>query len=100
MKLSGDVRNFDGLILLSQGTSLTDKHIETFKAWGVSEAPIREGNGHPREEEKIDPRLSAQVQAEMDELFRYANKDHPAVEEMLRLAVLYKLKNKRGQESS
>lgn len=96
MTLGEDVRNFDGQILLSQGTSLTDKHIETFKAWGVSEAPIREGNGRPREEEKIDPQRSAQIQVETDELFRRANRDHPAVEEMMRLATLYKLKNKRG----
>ena len=98
MVLANHARDPNGRLLLSAGEEITDKLICTFKAWGITEVEI-EGNG---DEERVseDPfsevraeQVPLQVREEVDELFRYTDRQHPAIKELVELCTLRKMKS-------
>lgn len=94
MILASHARDPNGRLLLPAGEKITDKHICTLKAWGIAEVDI-EGNedevseGQPSGE-NAKP-VPTQVMEEVDELFRYTNKEHPAIKELIELCKLRKM---------
>jgi len=98
MVLASPARDPNGRLLLSVGEEITDKLICTFKAWGITEVEI-EGNG---DDERVteDPfsevraeQVPLQVREEVDELFRYTDRQHPAIKELVELCTLRKMKS-------
>ncbi len=98
MVLASPARDPNGRLLLSVGEEITDKLICTFKAWGITEVEIK-GNG---DEERVteDPfsevraeQVPLQVREEVDELFRYTDRQHPAIKELVELCTLRKMKS-------
>lgn len=88
MMLERDVHTFRGQLLLTAGTSLTEKHIERLLAWGVSEAEI-EGHSDPTLAEisgsmENMPELAAESAA-LDHRFADVS-DDPLMQEILRIA--------------
>ena len=96
MILGSHARDPNGRLLLPAGEEITDKHILTLKAWGIAEVDI-EGNedevakGQPSVK-KAKP-VPTQVIEEVDELFRYTNKQHPAIKELIELCKLRKMES-------
>ena len=93
MVLASHARDPNGRLLLPAGEEVTDKHIRTLKAWGISEVDI-EGNKDeegPFSDNK-EGSVPKQVKEEVDELFRYSNRKHPAIMELVELCVLRKTK--------
>ncbi|MFQ5449827.1 MAG: hypothetical protein ACE5E9_04325 [Nitrospinaceae bacterium] len=100
MVLAEDLKNPFGKKLLPRGTVLEEKHIMSFKAWGVTEADIELGDEKPTtviESDSIDPEQLKKAEQEARDLFRHSNLDHPAVTELLRLCSLNKLQRKPGK---
>ena len=95
MVLEAEIKNHSGRKLLPEGTRLTEKHILNLKAWGIVEAAV-EGHGAGSESqlelEDFDPAKRLKAEKESQSLFRYANQDHPAVAEMMRLFIQNRLK--------
>jgi len=98
MVLASPARDPNGRLLLSVGEEITDKLICTFKAWGITEVEI-EGNG---DEERVteDPfsevraeQVPTQVREEVEELFRYTDRQHPAIKELVESCTLRKMKS-------
>ena len=96
MVLASHARDPNGRLLIPAGEEITDKHILTLKAWGIAEVDI-EGN-----EDEVSQGLSSvkkaepvptQVIEEVDELFRYTNKQHPAIKELIELCKLRKMES-------
>lgn len=88
MVLGEDVTTFKGQLLLPSGTSLTERHIEKFMAWGVSEADI-EGHEEPSLDDLGARMDSAPALAEASEALdrRFADVlDEPLMQEILRIA--------------
>ncbi len=98
MVLASHAMDPNGRLLLTVGEVITDKHIRTFKAWGISELDIKDS-----EEENtvvVDgaqdvkaEQVPTQVSEEVDELFRYTNRQHPAMKELIELCVLRKMES-------
>jgi hypothetical protein len=93
MVLASHARDPNGRLLLPAGEEITDKHIRTLKAWGIAEVDI-EGN-----KDEVSPLSGSkegsvpnQVKEEVDELFRYSNRKHPAIKELVELCILRKAK--------
>ena len=91
MVLTADAVLLDGRVLLRSGVTLTEKHIRTFKAWGLLEANVF---GVSEEEvtaaatDGLDPQRLAQVEVKVRGHFRRNDPAHPVVDEMMRICVL------------
>ena len=99
MTLTQGVQNHSGRKLLPEGTLLTEKHIFSLKAWGITEADIKVKGvelDSPQEAIKIDPQKLARAEKEVGALFSYSNQEHPAVIELMRLSSLSRLKKMPG----
>lgn len=95
MVLASDVRDRSGRMLLGAGAELTQKHLDIFRTWGVLEADIA-GQGSQAAVQipaDVDPLQLAAAEEALAPLFRHANRSHPAVMELMRLAALRKVKH-------
>ena len=98
MVLANHARDPNGRLLLSAGEEITGKLICTFKAWGITEVDI-EGHGDgERATEGLPSVINAEqvpteVREEVDELFRYTDRQHPAIKELVELCTLRKIKS-------
>jgi hypothetical protein len=91
MVLTADAVLHDGRVLLHCGVTLTEKHIRTFKAWGLLEANVF---GVSEEEmtvaatDGLDPQRLARAEAKVHAHFRRNDPAHPVVDELMRICVL------------
>jgi hypothetical protein len=98
MVLASHAKDPNGRLLLPAGEKISDKHIRTLMAWGITEVNI-EGN----EDEALKSKPSAkntqpfpqQLAEEVGELFRYSNGQHPAIKELIELCKLRKMKSRQ-----
>lgn len=96
MFLASDVLDRSGRMLLGAGAELTQKHLVIFRTWGVLEADIA-GLGSDETADQtppdVDPLELAAAEKALAPLFRYANRGHPAIVELMRLAALRKVQH-------
>lgn len=96
MVLASDVQDRSGRMLLGAGAELTQKHLVIFRTWGILEADIAgQGNDDAADQIPADVNpleLFAAEQA-LAPLFRYTNRSHPAIIELLKLAALRKIQH-------
>lgn len=88
MILARDVKDRKGRVLLGQESEISEKHIKIFKKWGVMEVDVLGQGEHAAPgdpEAPLDPRAYDRARARTEELFRFANLEHPAVRELHRL---------------
>ncbi len=97
MVLARHARDPNGRLLLREGEEITANHIRTFKAWGITELDIE---GPQTEDNSIseapilkvpNQEVSGQVKEDVDELFRYTDRQHPAIKELVELCTLRKM---------
>ncbi len=94
MVLGKDAITLTGELVLPRGTALTEKHIVTLQAWGIPEVEIAEGETASPEDadhSQIDPEVLAQAKAFVRGLFAKSNPEHPAIQELMRLALKKRL---------
>jgi hypothetical protein len=102
MILAKDLRDRSGLILLSAGHEITEKHLKILRMWGIMEAEIE---GVTREEtisrtiSQIDPVLLREAEIQVREQFRHADLSNPFVNELFRLLILRRVHETSGEES-
>ncbi len=93
MVLNRDTKNTFGQLLLPSGTVLTDKHIYTLKAWGVTETDIKgisEEDVSICPKEKIDPLELHAIEEELNIVFFHYYCNNPVIKELTRLVTLRK----------
>lgn len=91
MVLAADVHDRAGRMLLGAGGELTAKHLVIFRTWGVEEVEIAGFDDLPGgegESGEISSESTAAAEAALVPLFSTANREHPALVELFRLAVL------------
>jgi HD-like signal output (HDOD) protein len=87
MLLAEDLRDFNGRLILEEGTCLTPKFLRIFKMWGITEAPIRKSGIMAEEpdyyskKEDVDPDLEARAK----EIFRFTNRDSDFIQILFNL---------------
>ncbi|MCH8207835.1 MAG: hypothetical protein IIA62_02065 [Nitrospinae bacterium] len=123
MVLAVDAKALNGRILVARGKKLTKKHLEIFMKWGLGEATIMERRGKseispdatgsktasfkekrisvklPPEIPSVSKKKLQKIQDEISDLFQHNNIEHPAVQELMRLGVLYTLKRHPGMKT-
>jgi len=90
MVLATDVFDKSGRLLLGEGVELVAKHLIIFRTWGVVEADIVGAGGADTSDfpdavtgEKLD-----QAKNRLLPLYCHTDLEHPAISELLRLAVM------------
>lgn len=96
--LAADVVDRSGRVLLRSGSTIEDRHLRILVMWGVTEVDVAGEPGvHPEEEPSVEDDVRAAVERETAAMFALANRDHPAMEELVRLSVVRRL-SKRSEE--
>ena len=87
MNLAGDVIERSGRVLLRAGTEITDKHLDILRKWGVTEVDTVGAMPEvsPTDLEPADPVTLRESEDIAQKLFRHADREHPAIRELLRL---------------
>lgn len=84
MVLARHASNIDGRVVLTKGAALTAKHKED-----------RRNTLNSPDEPGFDPGITAEVQTETENLFRLANREHPAVRGLMQLSARDKMPKKK-----
>jgi len=87
---AAEVSSHNGRVLLAPGQPLTDELIVMLKAWGVHKIDIENTGGQgddpfSRMDESPEPERAA-----LDELFRFTDREHPAIQELYAFCLLRK----------
>ncbi len=90
MVLAAEVRDKNGRLLLGEGVELAAKHLFIFRTWGVVEANI---TGEDDAETTVIPDTVTEEKLEQARnrllpLYCHTDIEHPAISELLHLAVL------------
>jgi HD-like signal output (HDOD) protein len=99
MTLSQDVRDINSRLLLSKGLQIEAKHIRILKMWGIYEIQVEgvEPSGQEEHPAAASEHLEA-VGQNILKTFAELDMDHPAIKEIVKLAILYRVKN-MGRET-
>ncbi len=90
MELAADVRDRTGRVLLSAGI-VTEKHIKILRMWGITEADVKGVTPQPHVDairHRVDAEGYADAEARVAVLFAHANREHPVMKELERLATI------------
>jgi len=95
MVLAKDAVDSRGRVLLTAGNSITEKHLEVFQAWGLSDVEILEEFPQSQKTElnKTSPRYK-EIEKEVLELFRFADQTNVVIKELFEISLKRKLKNR------
>jgi hypothetical protein len=95
MVLAADVFDKSGRLLLGEGAELGAKHLFIFRTWGVVEADIVGATAAVTSDipdtatgEKTD-----RAKSRLLPLYRHTDLEHPAISELLRLAVIREVRH-------
>jgi hypothetical protein len=94
MVLGADVRGDSGQLLLSAGTEITAKHIDTLRGLGVGGIDIKgttEDDVESAMLQTMDPVRLEEAEAELRDLFRHTDLSYAPIQELLRLCTLRKV---------
>jgi len=94
MVLSEDIKDITGRLLLQKGNIIQSNHINIIKKWGVTEVKIDEDPVYQQKEKSHEINKEKEYnEEEVKHIFRYVDLDHPAMQELFRLAVLFRGEN-------
>ncbi len=97
MVIAEDAQTNQGKLVFPRGTRLSPESIQTLKAWGIPEIQVLDNGASIQEKEEQSPSAPDQnsaVSEEVRSLFAKSNPDHPAIQELMRLAAQSRLHQK------
>ena len=94
MVTATEVKDRMGRILLTSGKTITSKHLKVFKTWGITEINIVSAQGSTFDAEKKEQKILVKpsIIKELDNLFQFADRRHPMVNEFYNLCLSRKAK--------
>ena len=97
MALAANVLDKNGRLLLGEGVVLGSKHLFIFRTWGIVEADIVGVSAADAGEfpDAISGEKLIQVKSRLLPLYCHADVEHPAISELLRLAVKREVQHER-----
>jgi len=87
MILAQAAKNKNGTVILGEGGELTERHINAFRAWGVTEVDIKGIDSNQVVQDAMDALSSdvvASIERELDALFP-PFEDNPVMEEIYKI---------------
>jgi hypothetical protein len=99
MVLAADVKESSGAVLLAAGGVITEKCLNIFKKWGITEVDVQ---GVSREAvttrvyEQVDPILRKETETHVAGLFCHNDPLNPVIQELMRICNLRLLQHRSG----
>jgi len=101
MVLADEVRDVSGRLLLEKGKTIQPGHFRILKIWGVTEVNIRGNNGGKEETKSdLDSEQFEKIKESTLQVFRHTDLEHPAINEIFRLSVLFRNERKIFETNS
>lgn len=92
--LSEDVLDSNSRLLLAKGQAIEDKHIRLMKMWGIFEVEVDGQDADEADEPvAVDSEKGQLVGRQLRQVFQAVDLEHPAVKEVLRVCIQYRLKH-------
>ncbi len=92
--LAAEVRDINGRLLLSKGHTIEPNHIRIFKIWGISEVHLVGADCHDDTSDPLmDSAMIEQTKKSVETLFCHVDLEHPAINEICRIAVQFRCQN-------
>lgn len=86
-QLDSDVHSGNGRLLLIAGTTLTAKHLEILRTWGVAEVDIvGEGAGEEANSvlfDKLPDEAKRRIEQQVAQQFMHCDQHHPVIKELM-----------------
>jgi len=95
MVVATEVKNMDNMLLVAAGCVITEKHINIFSAWGISEVDVQACDGAEDAGDilqQLPPEMLKELTAELGTIFWEAIDISPVQEEAFKLALRRKAK--------
>jgi hypothetical protein len=99
MVLAQSAMNKHGTVILGEGNALTEKHINSFKAWGITGVDIKDIDGDQvikQEMEVLSNETVESIERELDELFP-PFEANPVMEEIYKIVKKISLRQAANQ---
>jgi HD-like signal output (HDOD) protein len=94
MRLAEEVKDVNGRRILAKGKRIHSSQIRNFKIWGITEVNISGGVPLKDKPQSHDnSRMIAETKERVKYIFSHVDLAHPAVKEIFRLSVDYRIKN-------
>ncbi|KAF0192478.1 MAG: putative metal dependent phosphohydrolase [Gammaproteobacteria bacterium] len=90
MVLGADAKHANGSVLLRTGTTLSEKHIKTFRAWGIAAVEIEGVSSEEVRANALGDTSDAAIELArdiMNQRFRHTDQGHPLMAELLQLCI-------------
>lgn len=100
MILQSDIRDLNGTLLAASGSAVSEKHLYIFRAWGITEADIRnvtEKEVESPDTTSVEPLVLRNAQAALHPLFRHTDETCPVIRELFRACALRIAKRESGE---
>ena len=99
MILAEDVTDISSRLIMAKGQRIESKHPRILKIWGISEVRVDDGDSPDNQDsETPDPEEIERVKEETRYHFRHVDLSHPAMEELFRLALLFRSRSGRQDQ--
>ncbi|UCF90663.1 MAG: HDOD domain-containing protein [Desulfobacterales bacterium] len=99
MVLAAEVRDITGRLLLTKGKRINPGHIRILKMWGITEVNIAGQEGIEEvAASDADSELSQKIRAHTNHTFSHADLDHPALQEIYKLALRFRCEHQIFEE--
>lgn len=88
--LAADIKNAHGQLLIKKAMEVTDKHLRVLKSWGVVEVQVEGDPSDTTDEmvvEQFNPEILDKARTEVLARMSHNSMEHPAIDELVRLAV-------------
>ena len=92
MVLADKVLTSKRMMLLPEGTTLTEGHLMTFKTWGITEVNVV-GENDSGAAEELSPEEKEALREEIDKIFKFNNLSGPFTKKLHELACEYARKD-------
>ncbi len=99
MVLAQSAKNKHGVVILGKGNVLTEKHIHSFKAWGITGVNIKDIDGDQvikQEMEALPNDIVESIEKELDKLFP-PFEANPVMEEIYKIVKKVNLRQAANQ---
>ena len=90
IQLADDVLSPQGMLVAKKGDTISEKHLKSFKAWGVTEVNIQAEDSAGQENDlakAFDTLSNLELIEEIDYFFSKTNRDHPVIAELYAIAI-------------
>jgi hypothetical protein len=99
MVLAQPTKNRHGAVILGKGSALTEKHINSFKTWGITGVDIKDIDGDQlikQEMEALSNDIVESIEKKLDELFP-PFEANPVMEEIYKIVKKINLRQAANQ---